>query len=139
MSAEPSRPRSRRTVLGWLAGAPLLALAGPALSSCDDGGRHVVEMTDINQYQPSSLTVRAGDVVTWKNVSSRTHSVTNNPDAENNPSLAALSRPAPQFDSGPIYAGRSWSRQFNQPGRYVYYSAASGDSGMLGNIVVLDS
>jgi plastocyanin len=139
MSPQRSRPHSRRTVLGWLAATPLLALAGPVLSGCDDGGRHVVEITDLNQFKPSSLTVQAGDVVTWKNVSPRTHSVTNNPDAENNPSLAALSKPAPQFDSGPIYAGRSWSRQFNEPGRYLYYSGASGDSGMIGNLVVLDS
>jgi plastocyanin len=55
------------------------------------------------QYQPAQLRVRAGTRVTWHNDDQVEHSVT------------AVDG---SWDSGSIAAGSSWSRQFDEPGRY---------------------
>jgi plastocyanin len=67
--------------------------------------------TDVNvsivyrAYQPSQLTVLAGQTVTWRNSGLGPHTVTSD---------------AGQFDSGTLQAGGAFSYAFSTPGKYLY-------------------
>jgi len=56
-------------------------------------------------YQPSDLTVLAGQTVVWRNSGLGPHTVTSD---------------AGQFDSGPLQAGASFASAFSTPGTYLY-------------------
>lgn len=64
-----------------------------------------VKITD-NGYDPTSLTVTAGSVVTWTNTGTSIHTVTSN---------------AGTFDSGDIAAGEAFGNLFDTAGTYPYH------------------
>lgn len=85
--------------------------APPASAS----GAPVVSNTNIsinaNQgFVPNTLTIRAGQTVTWTNSDTNVHTVTSNAGY------------TPAFDSGGLATGQKFSFQFNQPGTYGYHS-----------------
>lgn len=62
-------------------------------------------------YRPTTITVRAGTRVVWRNRSSQPHTVT-------------ATGKHPSFSSGTrqlINPERQWSFTFRRPGRYTYY------------------
>lgn len=64
---------------------------------------------------PASLTIGAGDVVTWTNEDAVVHTVTaGTPDAELPPSEGG-------FDSGDIAGGASWAYRFCEARTAVYF------------------
>jgi plastocyanin len=70
---------------------------------------NIVEPTDNPddyKFEQTSVTVTAGDTVTWVNQGLDTHSVT----ADGN-----------IFDSKDIDAGKSWTYTFATPGTFTYY------------------
>ena len=86
----------RRLLLGAAAGAAAAAL--PAWAA---GKTHTVRLDNM-QFQPATLTVRAGDRITWKNGDVVPHTAT----------------VASRFDSGAIAPGKSWTQAAPPPGRY---------------------
>lgn len=62
-------------------------------------------------YDPASLTVKAGQTVTWLSLSTTAHSV-------------ASSDMNPPFDSGGITTGGTFTVTFQTPGTYHYHSTA---------------
>jgi plastocyanin len=116
--------RARAAVIG---GIVLLVVAGPAFAA-----QRGVTIQDLS-YSPRTITIDAGDVVTWTNLDGRNqHSVT----ATNG-----------EFDSSPncpgvcLHDGDSYSVSFGQPGTYHYYCRVHGDAGnpncaMCGAVVV---
>lgn len=77
-----------------------LALSGPAEVR---GASHTVSVGD-GVFAPGSLTVAAGDTVTWTNDDDSPHTAT----------------AAGQFDSGNLDPGQSFSFTFDEPGTYSY-------------------
>ncbi|MDE1925125.1 MAG: cupredoxin domain-containing protein [Patescibacteria group bacterium] len=78
-------------------------------------------------FSPGTITIAAGDTVTWTNNSSLQHTVTADDGS---------------FDSGTINAGGTYSHTFMTPGTYRYYCrfhGALGGVGMSGTIVVTRS
>jgi plastocyanin len=69
-----------------------------------------VTLDDVNGFQPNALTVKAGQIVTWTNKGTQTHTVTSNQDY------------TPAFDSGGLSGGQSFSYTFTTPGSYGYHS-----------------
>jgi plastocyanin len=59
-------------------------------------------------YNPQTLTVKAGDQVTWTNTGSLAHTVTADDGS---------------FDSGNLNPGDTWSFTFSKPGTYAYHCA----------------
>jgi plastocyanin len=108
-------------------GVALLAVAGPALGA--GGG---VTMSGLS-YSPRTITIDAGDVVTWTNRDGRNqHSVTAHKG---------------EFDSSPncpgicLHDGDSYSVSFSHPGTYTYFcrvhgSASNPNCSMCGAVVV---
>ncbi|NGY61938.1 cupredoxin family copper-binding protein [Lentzea sp. NEAU-D13] len=70
-----------------------------------------------HQYQPASMTVRVGDVVTWTNQDQAPHDVA-----------------AGTFRSPMLSTGQSWSYTFTQPGTFDYVCSIHPD--MRARIVV---
>ena len=61
-------------------------------------------------YDPASLTVKAGQTVTWLNLTSSVHSVVSDSAAQ-------------PFDSGGLGTGQTFSVTFQAPGTYKYHSS----------------
>src|SRR5207302_2656689 len=73
-------------------------------------------------YSPATLTVRAGDTVTWTQHDDAPHDV------------VTTSAPV-AFRSPRLSAGQSWSYTFRQPGTYSYYCSVHPD--MRASVTVL--
>lgn len=77
-----------------------------------------------NQFTQKSVSINAGDTVTWVNQGSVQHTATAD---------------SGQFDSGPVQPGQQFSATFNQPGIFNYHDAYNGNLngvGMSGSILV---
>lgn len=68
-------------------------------------------------FDPSSLTVKAGDTVTWTNKDSATHTVTGT-----------------NWQSGPLASGATYSHKFDAAGSYDYHCSIHPT--MTGTVVV---
>ena len=109
---------------------PLFALL--LLTGCGWGGpaygppaedAAIVEMTTWLSFEPSTITVKAGDTVEWRNTSPFTHSVTSTSAAET-------------FDSGAVKPGQVYRHTFAQPGTYAYVCKPHEEHDMRGAVVV---
>lgn len=96
--AEPSAANQLALTTGFIVSLALTAL--PAMAQQVAA---VVEMRGERNFQPSSLTIQAGDTVEWRNVSGLPHTVTADPEMAATmsrcpkapkPSVQASSRPA---------------------------------------------
>ena len=104
MPAVLSRPPVRRHLLtlavaALAAVAPVLAFAAASPARAAD---HTVAVLD-GSFSPATLTVTAGDTVTWTNEDDSPHTVT-----------------SATFDSGNLEAGATFAFTFTEPGTYAY-------------------
>jgi plastocyanin len=89
------------------------------------GGGAEVGMKNI-QFDPSDVTIKAGQTVTWTNEEGVAHDVDK------------TSGPGPQFSSGPeggMMEGDSFAQTFDKPGTYEYVCRVHAP-GMAGTIEV---
>jgi LPXTG-motif cell wall-anchored protein len=91
-----------------------LAGAGPALAAS-------VSVADFS-FSPKTVTIHAGDTVTWSNHGPSAHTVTAD---------------AGGFDSGNLNPGQSFSHTFSTAGTYAYHCQYHVSQGMVGTVVVL--
>jgi len=96
----------------------------------------VVVLMDGEEYQPSKVTISAGQTVKWKNNTGDPHTVTVVPDKALVPADVALPKNAQPFDSGTIPAGNSFAHTFTVPGTYRYYCTLHEGNGMVGEVTV---
>lgn len=68
-------------------------------------------------FSPAALTVKVGDTVTWTNNDSTTHTVT-----------------GPDFESGPLAPGKTFSHKFTAAGTFDYHCSIHPN--MTGSITV---
>jgi plastocyanin len=87
---------------------PGVPFSGPTIIVRDDG------------FQPSTTNATAGQTITWLNISSTSHSI------------ASVAGSGPQYDSGGLADGSSFSFVFTQPGTYAYYSPSEQPQGSTG-------
>lgn len=97
----------------------MLALRAGARAQPDPAAA-VVTMGDAS-FQPATVTVKAGQSVTWKNGSKLTHTATGS-----------------GFDSGNIAPGQSWTNTFTKAGTYPYVCVPHQAAGMKGTVVVTE-
>ena len=108
-------------ILGSTAGvaaAFAVALAPMAAVPARAATEHIVDIRDMT-FAPRTLTIAAGDTVTWTNSDSMPHTATSEDDA---------------FDSGNLDEGQSFSFTFTEPGTYEYVCGIH--PRMTGTIVV---
>jgi len=81
----------------------------------------LVTMVTGNQFSAPNLTISAGQYVTWKNTDAIVHTTTSD---------------TPQWDSGDVPPGASYSVYFPTPGTYTYHCRYHGALGMTGTVTV---
>jgi plastocyanin len=87
-------------------------------------------------FEPSTVTIKAGDTVRWNNTSLIWHTVTGDPAAAKEPNHVAIPAGAQPFDSGKVEMGGNWWHTFTVPGIYHYICKPHENNGMAGTIVV---
>jgi plastocyanin len=100
-------------------------------------------MTDAHRFDPETITIKAGETVTWMNSSSEQHTVTAIQEflpegAAYFASGGASSEKEAQDDLAVdlIGEGEEYSVTFDQPGRYEYYCIPHRSDGMEGTVIV---
>lgn len=136
-------PITRRESLVAL-GATLLAACfsdrpDPTGNGNGNGSGLEVEMTPQLTFEPATVTIEAGQAVTWRNTSSFFHTATGDGSKANDPSLVALPEGASPWDSDVVNAGEEFTRTFDVPGEYRYFCIPHEAQDMVGSIVVLSS
>lgn len=98
-------------------------------SSAGTSGSGTLVVMQGSQFQPTTLNVRVGDTVTWRNDDAVAHTVTSDAGSE--------------LDSPMLEPGETWTHTFTRAGAFEYHctphSAKGSDgeySGMTGRVVV---
>ena len=108
-------------VLTLLLGGATSALAHGGARSALALANASVDIID-SDYQPGSVTISAGDTVTWSQSGQAPHTVTADDGS---------------FDSGELGAGDTFSMRFDSPGTYRYYCTFHGGPGGQGMSAVV--
>ncbi len=92
------------------------------------------------RFDPSELTIKVGQTVTWKNESQMPHTATcdpaQNPIAKSHPEYIELPAGAEPWGSEMLQPGDSFSHTFTVAGEYKYICIPHVMSGMRGTITV---
>ena len=118
------------------------ACASPIASSAEASPAEAIEVRMTNQlrFEPETLTIRAGQTVTWINASAIPHTTTDdpaaNPVAKSHPDYALLPAGAAPWNSGLLQPGERFDHAFDVPGEYRYFCIPHVLSGMRGTIAV---
>lgn len=91
------------------------------MTSCGDGGA-TVTIKDFH-FDPETVTIKAGETVTWVNEDRRNHMVMSGAP----PVMTDL------FMSPSLAKGDSWSYTFEEPGEYPYHSMTGS---FIGSVIV---
>jgi plastocyanin len=105
-------------LMSVVAAAGLFLAGGAAAPPLRAGGTHTIEIVDF-AFSPSTLTIVAGESVTWTNADQAIHTATSGSGA---------------FDSGDLDPGESFTFTFTTPGTYDYLCTPH--PSMTGSIVV---
>ena len=128
-----------RAAVGLLAMALVLTACnnqGPAYSLPAPLYAAVIDMTTTLDFSPDKVTIKAGDVVLWRNQTAFTHTVTGDPSQLADPSRITLPDGAEPFGSGPIPPGEVFAYKFETPGIYRYVCKPHKNFDMAGTIIV---
>ncbi|MDE2513200.1 MAG: hypothetical protein KGL22_03765 [Alphaproteobacteria bacterium] len=127
----------RRQMIVALALLPLAGcgVGGPAHGPPDARAAAAVDM-GFESFTPATVTIKAGQLVEWRNTSPITHSVSFDPQAAAKAGDATLPPGVQPFASGDIAAGNVYLHTFDTPGTYRYFCTHHEGGGMLGTVVV---
>ncbi len=132
---------SRRNFLKLLLLTAGAGAISPFLASCAPQNKDqyevdiVLDQSTIH-YSPAVLRVPLGATVTWLNKCYYSQSATCDPSKAGHGAIASLPRSAQPWSSGLLYPGQRYSRKFEIPGTYVYFSLPRLSPGMMGTIIV---
>jgi plastocyanin len=133
----PLGPRRRRAVFLLVLIVTASGLVTLLSKAAAASSPIVIKMIDAPpMFEPSTVTIKAGDTVEWDNVGNQVHHATSDP------SLAIKDRDvdnpagAAPFDSGFLKPGESFRQTFLIPGTYRYTCVVHEQQGMIGKIIV---
>ena len=95
-----------------------------------------VHMTDLLQFEPKVVTIKAGQTVEWTNSSFLVHTVTMDPALAAYKKNVLMPAGAEPFDSDRLFPDASYRHTFTIPGTYRYFCKPHESTGMIGEIVV---
>jgi plastocyanin len=135
---ESVKAKAAMPYLAALLIAGMLVMAPPQTTAADTHTVIVVKMLDMPPaFQPSLLTIKAGQSVEWENVGNEVHHATSDPSLAIKPQEVTNPRGADPFDSGFLRPGETFTHTFTIPGEYRYTCVVHEAKGMLGTIVVV--
>lgn len=124
----------------WMVTLSLLALGLTGCSSSSGGG---VTMAEGHRFEPSTITIKAGDTLEWTNDSGESHTVTayddGVPEGGDYFASGGFENEAAARDdvsTGLIRQGETFEATFAEPGTYEYFCIPHESSGMKGSVVV---
>lgn len=132
---------SRRGFIKLLSVTLGTSLGAPLLTSCAKENQAeyevdiVLDQSEI-RYSPAILTIPRGAKVTWLNKSYYSQSATCDPNQAGTGGAASLPKGAQPWDSGLLYPGQRFSKTFDMPGTYLYFSLPKLSPNTIGTIIV---
>jgi plastocyanin len=93
-------------------------------------------MTNRHAFSPQRVTIKAGETIEWKNTSSMTHTVTDDPSRARRAMDAQRPQGVQPFDSGRLAPGGTYTYTFKVPGIYRYFCEPHAIDGMVGQVIV---
>ncbi|HUL06066.1 MAG TPA: plastocyanin/azurin family copper-binding protein [Candidatus Acidoferrum sp.] len=124
---------------------PAAALAA-LLAGCNTSGPaydlppgiydQIVDMTTTLSFSPQTVSIKAGQVVLWRNQSLFAHTVTFDRSAADDPNDVVVPVGAEPFSSGDIPPGETFAHKFTVPGTYRYVCLKHEGQSMTGTIIV---
>ncbi len=121
--------------LGMSVGTSLLASCAPK-SNSEFQIDIVIEQSQVH-YSPAILTVPRGATVTWLNKSYYSQSVTCDPKQAGGRGITSVPQGAQSWGSGLLYPGQRFSKTFDAPGTYVYFSLPKLSPNTVGTLIVV--
>ena len=118
-----------------------VSLGAQLLNSCASDNEEnyqvdiVLQQSEVH-YSPATLTIPAGATVTWLNKSYYSQSATCDPQQAGDFNAVSLPQGAQTWDSGLLYPGQRYSKTFDTPGTYVYFSLPRLSPNTVGTIIV---
>jgi plastocyanin len=117
-----------------------LASPGPAIEVQTIYDPNAKESAEQLRFEPAHVTIKAGQAITWNNVSQMPHTATGdpgqNPVAKSHPEYIQLPDGAEPWGSEMLQPGDTYSHTFTTPGEYHYICIPHVLSGMRGAITV---
>lgn len=110
--------------------------SGPAYDLPPGIYDQIVDMTTTLSFSPQTVTIKAGQVVLWRNQSLFGHTVTFDRSAADDPSDVVLPAGAEAFTSGDIAPGETFAHKFTAAGAYRYVCLKHQSESMTGTIIV---
>ncbi len=111
-------------------------ISGPAYDLPPGIYDEIVDMTMTLNFSPQTATIKAGQVVLWRNQSLFGHTVTFDRTKADNPNDVVLPAGAEPFSSGDIPPGETFAHKFTVPGTYRYICRKHEGQNMTGTIIV---
>jgi plastocyanin len=96
----------------------------------------VVTMTPQLQFEPATVTIKAGQAVRWHNGATFTHTATADPAVAQNAADVQLPAGAQPFNSGALSGGAEFTHVFTTPGTYKYFCIPHESLGMVATVIV---
>jgi plastocyanin len=96
----------------------------------------VVKQDAKTVFDPETVTINAGDTVSWSNPTFVTHSVTFDSSQAQTASNVVLPAGVAPFDSGSMEQDQTYTHQFTVKGTYKYVCKFHEAMGMVGTVVV---
>jgi plastocyanin len=123
--------------------ALLAAAAATLVVACSGGGGNDVTMGGGQRFEPATITVAAGEAVTWMNEGSEAHTVTAYEDGIPqggryfaSGGFASEKAARDNVGSGLLEPGATFGFTFEEPGAYRYFCIPHESSGMRGRVIV---
>ena len=117
-----------------------VASPGPAIIVKTAYDPNAKDSADQLRFDPSEVTIEAGQTITWQNESQMPHTATGdpaqNPIEKSHPEYIELPPGAEPWGSEMLQPGDSYSHTFTVPGEYKYICIPHVMSGMRGTITV---
>jgi plastocyanin len=110
--------------------------SGPAYDLPPGIYDEIVDMTTTLRFSPQTVTIKAGQVVLWRNQSLFGHTVTFDRTEADNPSDVVVPAGAEAFASGDIAPGETFAHKFTVAGTYRYVCLKHQGESMTGTIIV---
>lgn len=120
----------------------MLVVSGLAVLACStnfaraDEPAAKITLTNNLKFRPAKVTVKAGDVVEWRNTSVLVHTVTDDPKRVARVADYELPDGAEAFDSGKLKPEASFRHKFKVPGTYKYFCVPHEGAGMIAEVIV---
>ena len=125
---------------------PAAVALAALLAGCNTGGPaydlppgiydEIVDMTTTLAFSPQTVTIKAGQVILWRNQSLFGHTVTFDRTAADDPNDVVVPAGAEPFASGDIPPGETFAHKFTVPGTYRYVCLKHEGQSMTGTIIV---